>query len=181
MLSPLTAKPQDHSLPAQDVDDRTAMPPLTGLPPCCRRILMQPPVSAWTTPLKMGKTQPMSQAHSFSGNVLSSDSETAKGAAATVCLVINLISGETYQQTMETCQHQGGRGMLARANIPRRMVHRLGPIPVENRLGPTPVENQLRCIPVWNRLRPQWEGRSGDQDDRDCSRSCSARGRPSGC
>ncbi len=92
-------------------------------------------------PLKMGKTQPMSQARSFSGDISSSDLERTKGAAAAVHSVVNVISSQTYQQMMETHQHRGSRGMLSRANIPRGMAHRLGPIPVENRLGTVPVEN----------------------------------------
>ncbi len=141
---------------------------------------MQPPVSVLTMPLNMGKTQPMSQARSFSGNVLSSDSERAKGATATVHSVVNLISGQTYQQMTEMRQHRGNRGMLARVNIPRGMVHRISPIPTENRLGPAPMENRLGCVPVQNRLGPQWEDRSGDQADQDRSRSRSACRRPSG-
>ncbi len=117
MPSPPTARPQGRSLPAQDIDDYVAMPPPTGPPPRCR-LLKQPPVSASTMPLNTGKTQPMSQARSFSGNVLSSDSERTRGAATMVCSVVNFVSGQTCQQMMETCQHRGDRGMLARANIP---------------------------------------------------------------
>ncbi len=110
MPSPLTTKPQDRSLPAQDVDDCTAMPPLTRSPPCHHRILSQPPIPASTALLKMGRTLTLSQAHSFSGNVLSRESESARGDAATVRSVVNLISSQTYQvqqQTTEMRQHRG--------------------------------------------------------------------------
>ncbi len=73
--------------------------------------------------------------------------------------------------------------MLARANVPHRMAHILGPIPMENRLGPAPVENRLGRIPARNRLGLQWEDQSGDQEDQEDqnrSRSRSAHGRPSG-
>ncbi len=55
-------------------------------------------------------------------------------------------------------------------------------VPVKNRLGEVPVENRLGRVPAQNRLGPQWNQEEGqeDQEDRNHSRSCSARGRPSG-
>ncbi len=146
--SPPTARPQGHSLPAQDVDNHVAMPPPTA-PPLRRHILkQQSPVSVSTMPLNMSKTQPMSQTRPFSGNISNSDSERTRGATATVHSVVNSVSSQTYQQTTEMRQHWGNRGMLGGANIPRGMAHRLSPIPMENRLGTVPLENRLGCIPA---------------------------------
>ncbi len=105
--SPPTAKFQDRLLPAQDVDNHVAMPPLTG--PLLRhcRILSQPPIPASTVLLRMGRTPISSQARSFSRNALSSESESARGAATTVRSVVNLVSSQSYQGQQEmTEMHQ---------------------------------------------------------------------------